>query len=84
MALTMVEKMFNQPDASFEELLPKRYTMNVNAEMKVAEDAKLLKKQFVPNRKRTNANDKFNYVMGMLRAKYEGRISMDKLAKAAK
>lgn len=83
-ALTMVEKMFNQPDASFEELLPKRYTMNVNAEMKVAEDAKLLKKQFVPNRKRTNANDKFNYVMGMLRAKYEGRISMDKLAKAAK
>ena len=79
-ALTMTEKMFVTPDAAFETLLPMQYTINKDAEISIEKDAQQLMQNFKPMRKRTNENDRFNYVMGMLRAKYEGRVRLSEIA----
>jgi len=77
----LVEKMFAEPEAEFSALLPA--SCNCKTLAMVKELASCLA-TFKPNRKRTNDNDKFNYLMGQMRRRCEGAAPIAELTKVVK
>ena len=83
-ALAMIEKLFKKPEASFNELLPIHYQLNKNGKMDIDTDVRTILAGFRPRRKRTSPADRLNFVVGCLRAKYEGQVSPAELVQKVK